>query len=192
MAQTLHLLCAFLLVSSALVSVSADAKTSAAVKAEIMALIKNKSKSQYKDYSTFLTYLQLGFSQVKNLDFTPLASATFLIPSNKAIAGIPSKSRTNITLLQKVVPFHIIGKKYTFAQISKLKAKAVATPKVPPLAPKSFNVFLFHVRSDLQFGPAAATPAAQRATVINKKLYTGKYFNCLGVNKVMKPPGVKW
>ena len=190
MAQSLSLLCVCLLLSSALVCVSADAKTSAAVKAEIMALIKNKNK--YKDYSTFLTYLQVGFSQVKNLDFTPLASATFLVPNNKAIAAIPSKSRTNVTLLQKVVPFHIIGKKYTCAQVWKLKAKAVTTPKVPPLAPKSFSVFLFHVGSDLQFGPAAATPAAQRATVVSKALYAGKYFNCLGVNKVMKPPGVKW
>jgi uncharacterized surface protein with fasciclin (FAS1) repeats len=188
----LRLLCACLLLSTAAVYVAADAKTSAAVKAEINKLIKNKGK--YPEFSTFLGYLQIGMAKVGKNDLTPLAKTTIFIPSNKAIAKIPSSARTNAALLQKIVPFHICAKKYTFDQISKGKFNTCPTPIAPPLATKSFNISIFRIPPKVQFGPAATTPSGQRATVMSTatKLYLGKYFNAIGVNRVMKPPGVKW
>ena len=190
----LRLLFACLVLSTAAVYVAADAKTSAAVKAEINALIKKKNDKKYSDFSTFLSYLQIGMSKAGNADLTPLAMTTVFIPSNKAIAKIPSKVRTNVAVLQKIVPFHICTKKYTFNQVSKGAFKACPTPVAPPLANVSYNIAIFRIPPKVQFGAAATTPAADRATVMTTatKLYLGKYLNALGVDKVMKPPGVKW
>ena len=190
----LRLLCACLVLSTAIVYVAADAKTSAAVKAEINALIKHKNDKKYSDFSTFLSYLQIGMSKASKADLTPLAMTTMFIPSNKAIAKIPSKVRTNVAVLQKIVPFHICAKKYTFNQIAKGKFKTCPTPVAPPLANTSYNVAIFRIPPKVQLGPAATTPAADRATVMTTAttLYVGKYFNAIGVDRVMKPPGVKW
>ena len=192
MAAIRRVACLVLLVSSAFVFAAADPKTSAAVRAEINKLISNKSK--YPDYSTFLTYLQVGLNQYKTADLTPLAKTTMFIPNNKAIAAMPSKARTNTTLLAKIVPFHICKKKLTFAQFMSGTFPTCPTPVAPPLANTSYPIYIFRANPKLQFAPAKATVVAQRATVVAaaKALYAGTYFNAMGVDKVMKPPGVTW
>ena len=183
-------LLAFLLLAAVVAFVSADASTSAGVKAEVTALIKNKLK--YPEYSSFLTYLQLGMALATTADLSPLAGSTLLIPNNKAIAALPAKSRTNVTLLRRIVPFHICNKKYTYAQIASGAFAACPTPVAPPFAAASFDIYIFRGGPLLQFGPAVTTPAVQRATALakGKSLYLGKYFNAIGVDRVMRPPGV--
>ena len=179
----------FFLLAATVSFASAEASTSG-VKAEISALIKNKLK--YPEYSSFLTYLQLGMAQAATADLTPLAGSTLLVPNNKAIAALPAKARTNVTLLKRVVPFHICNRKYTYAQIASGAFSTCPTPIAPPFATTPFDISIFRGGPLLQFGATVTTPAVERATVLamGKSLYLGKYFNAIGVDRVMRPPGV--
>ncbi|CAI5496106.1 unnamed protein product [Closterium sp. Naga37s-1] len=190
----LSLICVTLCAAGANAQAKPKAKpTKAQLKAELnkMANTITKRYPQYAKYAKdFNKYIGLALNS--KYDFSTLADATILLPSNteaEALASkkIPAKS-SNIPTIYNITAYHIIGKKYTVPNFRTFKkAQPLRTQLKQALykiSAKGANV--------VSFAKVSKAPAAAWTTIKVTRIYAGPYFIAHGVDKVMIPPGTKW
>ncbi|CAI5463099.1 unnamed protein product [Closterium sp. Yama58-4] len=181
-------------VALCVVGATAQAKpnpTKAQLKAELnkMATTITKRYPQYAKYAKDINKY-IGLALNSKYDFSALADATILLPSNTEAEALTKKlpvKKANIPTIYNITAYHIIAKKYTVPNFKAFKqAQPLRTQLKQALykiSAKGANVVSF------ARGPKA--PAATWTTIKITRIYSGPYFIAHGVDKVVIPFGTR-
>ncbi|CAI5526057.1 unnamed protein product [Closterium sp. Naga37s-1] len=188
----LGLVCVALCVAGASAQATPPPKpTKAQLKAELNNMATNITK-RYPQYAKYAKDINryIGLALNSKYDFSALADATILLPSDteaQALAKkLPAKS-SNIPTIYNITAYHILPRKLTVPQLNSLKkSQPLATQlkqAIYKVSPQNGNAVSFAQ------GPNA--PAAGWTTIQIARLYAGPYFIAHGVDKVLIPAGTK-
>ncbi|GJP45193.1 hypothetical protein CLOM_g10400 [Closterium sp. NIES-68] len=161
--------------------------TKAQLKAELqkMAATITKRYPQYAKYAKDMNRY-IGLALNSKYDFSALADATILLPSNteaEALAKkIPAKS-SNIPVIYNITAYHIIRKKLT---VPPLKALKKSQPLGTQLRQALYKVTPQNGNT-VSFAKGPYAPPATWTTIKIARLYAGPYFIAHGVDKVLIP-----
>ncbi|CAI5929432.1 unnamed protein product [Closterium sp. NIES-65] len=186
----LGLICVALCVAGASAQATPPPKpTKAQIKAELNNLATNITK-RYPQYAKYAKDINryIGLALNSKYDFSALADATILLPSDpeaQALAKkLPAKS-SNLPTIYNITAYHIIRRKLTVPPLKSLKkSQPLATQlkqAIYKVSPQNGNAVSF------ARGPNA--PAAAWTTIKIARLYAGPYFIAHGVDKILIPAG---
>ena len=130
--------------------------------------------------------------QIKKIDLTQLAGTTLLIPSNAAASSFPVSSLSDPNKVKAIAGFHIFNTKYTLDDIITKTFNSVKSPDL--LGPQTIFInrvtipkkFLRPARTTARFGGSAAVASSNNGAAGLDTFFTGTYFNCIGVDKIVK------
>ncbi|GJP59158.1 hypothetical protein CLOP_g6809 [Closterium sp. NIES-67] len=179
--------------SPARTSARRPAPTKAQIKAEVKRMAQ-RLVQRYPQYSKFSKdfnkYVSLALNSKYN--FSALADATLLIPSNRAALALSKKlplTSKNIPRAYNVSAYHIIAKRFT---LPKLKAMRAGQPlptqlrqALYKLTPKNGRVVMFGTY------PRARARGVVTSRVLIPGMYVGPYFIAHGVDRVLLPRGTR-
>ncbi|CAI5496036.1 unnamed protein product [Closterium sp. Naga37s-1] len=141
MASNLRVLAVLALICVALCAAGANAQAkpkAKPTKAQLKAELNNMANTITKRYPQYAKYANdfnkyIGLVLNSKYDFSALADATILLPSNteaEALAKkIPAKS-SNIPTIYNITAYHIVSRKYTIITFNPKMARAAALPPV--------------------------------------------------------------
>ncbi|CAI7771004.1 unnamed protein product [Closterium sp. NIES-54] len=152
-----------------------------------MATKITKRYPQYAKYAKDINKY-IGLALNSKYDFSALADATILLPSNteaEALAKkLPAKS-SNIPTIYNITAYHILPRKQTVPQLNSLKkSQPLATQlkqAIYKVSPQNGN--------SVSFAQGPNVPAAAWTTIQIARLYAGPYFIAHGVDKILIPAG---
>ncbi|GJP45228.1 hypothetical protein CLOM_g4645 [Closterium sp. NIES-68] len=186
----LGLLCIALCVAGA--NAQAKAKpTKAQLKAELnkMASTITKRYPQYAKYAKDISKY-IGLALNSKYDFSALADATILLPSNteaEALAKkLPVKS-SNIPTIYNITAYHIIAKKLT---VPNFKAFKKGQPLRTQLKQALYKISAQNANT-VSFAKGPRAPPATWATIKIMRIYAGPYFIAHAVDRVLIPTGTR-
>ena len=130
----------------------------------------------------------------KNVDLSPLANSTILLPRNSAAAAMGS-ARSNMKKVEAVLPYHAVIGKFSFRSLYKTKIHVLHSPIIKPLVSKSLPIYKYKSGSmrsgnaTIAFSAVNKATAKQQCNIVSANLYIGTYLNLHGIDKVLVPPG---
>ncbi|GJP43800.1 hypothetical protein CLOM_g6298 [Closterium sp. NIES-68] len=189
----LAVLLSLLLLTSSAAAARRPPPTKAQIKAEVTRMAK-RLVQRYPQYSKFSKdfnkYVSLALNSKYN--FSALADATLLIPSNTAAEALSKKlplTSKNIPKAYNVSAYHIIAKRFT---LPKLKAMRAGQPlptqlrqALYKLTPKNGSVVMFGTY------PSTRARGVVTSRVLIPGMYVGPYFIAHGVDRVLLPRGTR-
>ncbi|CAI5532668.1 unnamed protein product [Closterium sp. Naga37s-1] len=177
------LVCVALCVADASAATPPPKPTKAQLKAELNNMATNITK-RYPQYAKYAKDINryIGLALNSKYDFSALADATILLPSDteaQALAKkLPAKS-SNIPTIYNITAYHILPRKLTVPQLSSLKkSQPLATQlkqAIYKVSPQNGN--------SVSFAKGPNAPAAAWTTIQVARLYAGPYFIAHGVDK---------
>ncbi|CAI5997630.1 unnamed protein product [Closterium sp. NIES-64] len=192
-----HLLPLLLFLLLLLASSASAARRPPPSKAQIKAEVSRMAKrllQRYPQYSKFSKdfnkYVNLAMNSKYN--FSALADATLLIPSNTAAEALSKRlplTTKNIPRAYNVTAYHIIAKRFI---LPKIKAMRAGQP-LPTQLRQALYKLTGRNGSVVMFGtyPSTRSRGIVTTRVVIPGMYVGPYFIAHGVDRVLLPRGTR-
>ncbi|CAI5477396.1 unnamed protein product [Closterium sp. Yama58-4] len=184
------LICVAFCVAGANAQAKPKAKpTKAQIKAELNNMATNIT-ARYPQYAKYAKDINkyIGLALNSKYDFSALADATILLPSDTEAQALAKKipvTSSNIPIIYNITAYHILLRKQTVPQLSALKkSQPLATQlkqAIYKVSPQNGN--------NVSFAQGPNAPATVWTTIQIARLYAGPYFIAHGVDKILIPAG---